>query len=180
MPISPIGLQHDSSWIASARSFATNGTFNDNEGVYYNIDYAPGFQIFDDGSSGNTLGHTSAEAAFIRSVFDRLDPLIDLDFFEKSDQQGTIYDIYCVSDKSNWGATTVGSSAMRGGWFEIFWKDTGAPGLDSDYDKNTIVHEIGHALGLSHPFGDGFNPDYDMADTVMSYRSSLFMGGPVY
>ena len=31
------------------------------------------------------------------------------------------------------------------------------------------LHEIGHALGLRHPHGDGNHPDWDDNDSVMSY-----------
>ncbi len=173
MPVPPSALQYDSYWISSSKSFASNATFDSNEGVYYNIFYEPGVENFDDGSSGYSVGHTSATADYIRSIFNRLDPLIDLDFVEKFDREGSLFDIYSLSEKTNWSDTTLGSCALRGGWFDIYWKDTGTRGLDSDNnDRNTIVHEIGHALGLSHPYDDGFYPGYNVEDTVMSYNSS--------
>ena len=36
----------------------------------------------------------------------------------------------------------------------------------------TIIHEIGHALGLSHPYEDPANGNWNTDDTIMSYNSS--------
>ncbi len=35
---------------------------------------------------------------------------------------------------------------------------------------STILHELGHSLGLDHPFGDGYYSSIDMHETVMSYN----------
>ena len=54
----------------------------------------------------------------------------------------------------------------------MYWKDTDGLASLSDFDANTIVHEIGHMLGLSHPNNDPSNPAWTTDDTVMSYNIS--------
>ena len=146
------------------------------ETLAYYIHNETGFTDFDDYSYGYSLGHSYEESDFIRSIFNQIDPYIDLDFRESSDWNGTTFDIYCLDSYSEWGDTTVGQVNDHGygasAYWDIYWKDTdGDPSLNT-FDASTIVHEIGHALGLSHPYEDPTNGNWNTDDTVMSYNAS--------
>ena len=56
-----------------------------------------------------------------------------------------------------------------GTYFRIVYADNES---EIENDNITIWHELGHALGLSHPYGEGFNPNFTMDDTIMSYNAS--------
>ena len=120
-------------------------------------------------------GHNNYEISFIRDTFNQLDDIIDLDFEELSHNNGSQIDIYSVNSSSNMPNNALGQALIQrssiGSWWDIFWRDTN--GVEKELnknDKNTLVHEIGHVLGLSHPFEDPYNEQWNSDDTVMSYN----------
>ena len=145
-----------------------------NQLLKYYIELDEGeFEGFD-GDTFNSLGHSDEDIAFIESIFLRLDPLLDIDFKRELDFSDTLLDIYSVDSHSEWDSDTVGMvedhTSQSDLWWDAMWKDTDGRASLSDFDKNTIVHELGHSLGLSHPYEDPENPLFDTSDTIMSYN----------
>ena len=130
------------------------------------------FQNINNDITISKVKHSLDERNFIRSIFEKIDKIIDLDFIEMNHNNGSQIDIYHVNFSSVMQDNAVGTVIQQknnaGSWWDIFWKKD--QDMFSDSSKNTIVHEIGHALGLSHPFEDPFNKRWTTDDTVMSYN----------
>ena len=189
LSIAPAKLIDDLNVAATRRFTATDGVLD-----YYM--HAPGGAVV---VSGGGFGEQLIQALpisdedqiYFRSVVATLDAIIDLDFRESPAAAGADVDIFYDKEiELGDGQTTLGLATTSGfGGWELFLN---YPLLasDPDYRRYALIHELGHALGLEHPF-DG--SDGDMAkgisdpwsssfpeETVMAYRSPLFGKWPPF
>jgi len=107
-------------------------------------------------------------------IFDYIGSIINLAFVYEPNDVGDIV----ISEKTMPDIYTLGYAYMP-------YTDRISPSGDiyisavfSDTDftygglgYSALIHEIGHALGLDHPFGDGTYLGVDVHDTVMSYNT---------
>jgi len=90
------------------------------------------------------------------------------------------------------GMSINATNGIGGKWRNVFYNSCGKDGLAGLHEiKNTIVHEMGHTIGFSHPtdlatdltgngIGSGFNTIYDYVDSIMSYNTKNPSGYTLY
>ncbi len=121
-----------------------------------------------------SLGHGSSDISFINYMFSEIDSLIDLDFQEQDTNHGSEIDIYSLSYSSTFSKNVIGQAISKrnkaGRWWDLLWKDADEKINTSNLNKYTLVHELGHTLGLSHPNNDPYDPKWTTDDTIMSYN----------
>ncbi|MEN4045928.1 DUF4214 domain-containing protein [Sulfurimonas sp. NWX367] len=129
------------------------------------------YELAADYEGSVTVSEALKNAAF--KIFDYIATLINLDFIYDASGVGDIV----ISEKNMSDSTTLGYaytpySNVKSPSGDIY---ISAAFNDEDFSYgglgySALMHEIGHALGLSHPFGDGFYPGVDIHDTDMSYN----------
>ena len=144
----------------------------------------PYIRITDSRHSFSVMRHSHEQTEFIRNTFSRLDALIDVDFEEirhgfsstYKNAQIEIYRTYS-SDYRLWVNASPFSAGggIQGSYGSdrqfVHWRDVYEYDSFNTHEKETIVHEIGHALGLQHPNDNGYHSDWDNNDSVMSYNN---------
>lgn len=134
-----------------------------------------------------TAGHGSIEIDFIRKVFKEIDNILEVDFVESSPEAADIVIVSTYKDLIyEWdpGTAYAGVAHMGHGLNQdtprlgvAAWRDYTGKGDLSIYERKTIIHEIGHLLGLTHPGAGsaggragGDNPEWNQKDSIMSYN----------
>ncbi|MFN4865612.1 MAG: hypothetical protein ACK5GZ_04745 [Cyanobium sp.] len=133
-------------------------SFSGGDGI---VEYA----INDRGRGRGNLPMSRDEQTFIHRTFELLDRLTGLAFKPVSSPSGADIRVYCAGKLGG----SEGVAYKRNNSFDVYWKDKSGWDLTA-FEKHVIRHEIGHALGLDHPYGSGGNRRYDTKDTVMSYN----------
>ena len=122
-----------------------------------------------------SVGISQQEAGFIRSIFNQIDELTGLTFQETDHANA---DITTVSVARYEDPRVMGRAVNSPEHQRMFatWADEAGANLTFE-EAETIMHEIGHAVGLGHPHGNGFAPGINEHDTIMSYHDTgAFVG----
>ncbi|WP_197459811.1 hypothetical protein [Prochlorococcus sp. MIT 1303] len=133
----------------------------------------------------SSLPISAADQQFLQDIVPLLDQRLDAEFRFTSDKEISDIQLYYDSeielDGDTLGLATTNNQAGRD-WWELFI-NAPAFGADLNYLRYSLIHELGHALGLEHPFDnsdgdvvDGITDPWTSAypeETVMAYRNPL-------
>ena len=110
---------------------------------------------------------STKEQAGIEQALQQLDRITGLEFIQTHIRQESDIEFHKVLAYET--PSISGETRKQAGWFEISWLDKGGKRLTNE-ERFVITHELGHAAGLDHPFGNGYDSNFSSSQTVMSYN----------
>ena len=109
----------------------------------------------------------------MQKVFSELSARTGLDFRQIRKYANSDIDIHWVAGRIRRnGETYDGYAQPRSDWWTLRIVDYGLNRL-TRVEKYIVTHEIGHAIGLRHPYDQPRNPLYSTRDTIMSYNGPV-------
>jgi hypothetical protein len=139
------------------------------------------------GTPSSVTSHGATNETTLAAAFDAWDAAADFEFVEVEEDAGEVGEFrVAFTDRSSGAAAFAyapGNYAVNGDiWFEsedidITGNDFSTDGIGSGgFNYFAALHEIGHAVGLSHPFDSGddqSNGDNDLPLTQDSMRNTV-------
>ncbi len=162
LPVS--ALLADPALARSLRAFSGGASV-----VRYAIQTAAGYLPVA-GNRGMVMATPPAVARFIDQVFRWVDARIRPDFTRQAGVAGSAIDVYRVRHVIGANPFTVGMTSTLEDHFDVQWRETDGRDKLTWSERATIVHELGHTLGLSHPQNRPYDRRWSTRDTIMSYN----------
>ena len=114
---------------------------------------------------------SNSEETFIKHALSEIGRIINVSFVEVDELDKALITFLKVEKYAPREKGTLGLIGYKRGWdkTDISWKNMLGDDI-SGSEKETLLHEICHGLGLDHPNGNGDARQFNTDITVMSYN----------